>query len=63
MGFLGGPCGKESASNAGNLALIPGWGRSARKGDGHPVQDSCLKNPMDTGAPWATVHVVTMRFI
>ena len=38
--------------------MIPGLGRSPRKGNGNPVQYSCLKNPLDRGAWWATVHVV-----
>ena len=47
---------KESACNAGNLGLIPGSGRSPRKGNGNPLQYSCLENPMNRGALWATVH-------
>ena len=51
-------CFKESACNAGDLSLLPGWGRSPGEGNGNPLQDSCLKNPMDRGAWWATVHWV-----
>ena len=29
------------------------------EGNGNPLQCSCLKNPMDRGAWWATVHGVT----
>ena len=29
------------------------------EGSGNPLQYSCLKNPMDRGAWWATVHGVT----
>ena len=29
------------------------------KGNGYPLQYSCLENPMDRGAWWATVHGVT----
>ena len=47
---------KESACNMGNLGLIPGWGRSSGEGNGNPLQYSCLENPMDRGAWWATVH-------
>ena len=36
----------------------PGSGRSPGGGHGHPLQDSCLENPMDRGAWWATVHAV-----
>ena len=28
-------------------------------GNGNPLQYSCLENPMDRGAWWATVHRVT----
>ena len=38
---------------------IPGSGRSPGEGHGNPVQCSCLENPMDRGAWWATVHGVT----
>ena len=53
--------GKESASNTGNtgdVGLIPGSGNSPGEGNGNPVQYSCLENPMDGGAWWATVHRV-----
>ena len=55
----GGSDGKESACNARDLSLIPGLGRSPEKGNGHPLQHSCLKNSMDRGAWWATVHGVS----
>ena len=48
-----------SASNAGDPGLIPGLGRSPGEGNGNPLQYSCLENPMDGGAWWATVHGVT----
>ena len=38
--------------------LIPGSGRSPGEGIDNPLQYSCLENPMDRGAWWATVHVV-----
>ena len=47
-----------SACNAGDLGLIPGSGRSPGEGNGNPLQYSCLENPMDGGAWWATVHGV-----
>ena len=53
------PCwfsGKEP--NAGDTVLIPGLGRSLGKGNGNPLQYSCLENPMDRKAWWATVHGV-----
>ena len=55
MGFPGGSDGKESACNAGDPGLIPGPGRSPREGNGYPLQNSCLENPMDKGAWQATV--------
>ena len=45
--FPGGSDGKESASHAGDLGLIPGSGRSPGEGNGNPLQYSCLENPMD----------------
>ena len=50
---------KNLPANAGDLGLIPGLGRSAGEGNGNPLQYSCLVNPMDRGASWATVHGVT----
>ena len=50
---------KESACNAGDPGLIPGSGRSSGEGNGNPLQYSCLENPTDGGAWWATVHGVT----
>ena len=58
MGFPGGSDGKESACNVGDLASIPGLGRSPGEGNGNPVQYSCLENSMDRGAWRATVHGV-----
>ena len=54
-------CGSEnkaSACNAGDLGSITGLGRSPGEGNGNSVQYSCLENPMDGGAWWATVHRV-----
>ena len=59
MGFPGGSEDKASACNAGDLGSIPGLGRSSGEGNGNPLQNSCLKNPMDRGAWRATVHGVT----
>ena len=47
---------KESACNVGDLGSIPGSGRSPGEGNGNPLQYSCLENPIDRGAWWATVH-------
>ena len=59
MGFPGGSDSKESACNAGDAGLIPGWGRFPGGGNGNPLQYSCLESPMDRGAWQATVHGVT----
>ena len=59
MGFLSGSEVKASACNVGDLGSIPGLGRSLGEGNGNPLQYSCLENPMDGGAWWATVHGVT----
>ena len=58
LGFSGGPDGKESAHNAGDLSLIPGSGRSPGEENGNPLQYSCLENPTDRGAWGAIVHGV-----
>ena len=53
---------KNPPANAGDLRvmdLIPGWGRFPGGGHGNPLQYSCLENPMDRGAWWATVHRVS----
>ena len=44
MAFRGGSDGKESACNAGDLALIPGSGRSPGEGNGNPLQYPPLEN-------------------
>ena len=49
--------GKESACR--NKRSVPGWGRSPGGGHGKPLQYSCLENPMNRGAWWATVHAVS----
>ena len=56
--FPGGSEVKASARNVGDLGSIPGLGKSPGEGNGHPLQYSCLENPMDRGAWWATVHGV-----
>ena len=48
----------ESACNVGDLNLISGLGRSPEKENGNPLQYSCLENPRDGGASWASVHRV-----
>ena len=41
---------QESASNAGDLGLIPGSRRSPGEGNGYPLQYSCLENSRGRGA-------------
>ena len=47
-----------NAADVKDLGLIPGSGRCLGGGHGSCVQYSCLENPMDRGAWWATVHRV-----
>ena len=59
LGLPGGSVVKNlpaSAEDARDVGLIPGSGRSPGEGNGNPLQNSCLENPMDRGAWWATVH-------
>ena len=44
-GFPGGPAGKESACNVGDLGPIPGLGSFPGEGNSYPLQYSCLENP------------------
>ena len=48
-----------NARATGDVGSIPGLGRSPGGGHGNPLQYSCLKNPIERGAWWATVHRVT----
>ena len=53
---------KNPPANVGDVrdrGLIPGSGRFPGRGHGNPLQYSCLENPMDKGAWWATVFRVT----
>ena len=57
----GGAVVKNPSADAGDtrdVASIPGVGRSLREGNGNPLWYSCLENPMDRGAWWATVYEV-----
>ena len=58
-GFPGGSVVKNPPSNEGDVGSIPELGRSPGGGHGNPLQYSCLENPMDMGAQWATVQGVT----
>ena len=59
--FPGVSDGKESAYNAGSLGSIPKSERSPGEGNGNLLQYSCLENPMDRDAWWATVRGITVR--
>ena len=59
LSFPCGSDGKESACNVGDPGLIPRSGRSPGEGNGNPLQQSYLENPMDGGAWCFTVHGVT----
>ena len=75
-GFPGGASGKDPPANAGDaremrvqgLALVAQtveslptmWETCLGEGNGTPLEYSCLENPMDRGAWWATVHGVAM---
>ena len=56
--MMGGSYGKESACTARDPGSIPGLGRCPGKGNGNPLQYSCMENPMDRGAWQAIVHGV-----
>ena len=61
VGFPGGTVVKNPSANAGDKrdpGLIPGLRRSLGGRHGNPLEYSCLENPMDRGAWWATVHRV-----
>ena len=50
---------KNLPANAGDVrdaVLIPGLKRFPGGGNGNPLEHSCLENPTDRGAWWATVH-------
>ena len=58
LGFPGGSVVKIPPASAGDVSLIPGWGRPSGEGNGNPLQYSCLGNPVDRGAWYAAVHRV-----
>ena len=66
MGFAGGSVVKKPPDNAedvGDLGSIPEWGRSPGEGNGNPLQDPCLGNPMNRGAWRATAHGVAKSWM
>ena len=56
--FPGGSVVQNPPAKAGDTDSIPGSGRSPGEENGNPLQYSCLENPMEGGAWWATVHRV-----
>ena len=58
-GFPGGSVVKNMPANAGDVGSISGSGRFPGKGNGNPLQYSCLGNPKNRGAWQATVDGVT----
>ena len=59
MDFPKGSVVKNLPANAGDVDSVSGLGRSPGEGNGNPLQYSCLENPTDRGAQWATVYGVT----
>ena len=51
------------AGDTGDLALIPGSGRSPGVGNDNPLQYSCLENPMDKETWQVTVHEVAKSWL
>ena len=58
LGFPGDSLVKNLPANAGDMGWILELGRSPGEGNGNPLQYSCLGNPVDREAWWATVHGV-----
>ena len=59
LDFSGSSVVKDLPASVGDVkdsGSIPESGRSPKEGNGNPLQHSCLENPMDRGACWATVH-------
>ena len=57
LGFPGGSVVNNLPANTGDEGSTPGSRRPPGKGNGNPLQDSCLENPMDRrslvgGSPW-----------
>ena len=57
-GFPGGSLVKNHLKMQ-EMGFDPWVGRSPGEGNGNPLQESRLKYPMDSGAWWVTVHIVT----
>ena len=52
---------KNHPASSGDSGSAPRLGRSSGKGNGNPLQYSCLGNPMDRGAWWAIVYGVAKK--
>ena len=52
---------KNPPANAEDTGSTPGSGRSPGEGNGNTLQYSCLENPMDGRAWWATLHGVAKK--
>ena len=50
---------ERPSANAVDMGSIPGSEKCPGEGKGNPLQYSCLGNPIDRGAWWATVHGVS----
>ena len=59
MGFPGASVVKNLPAKAGDA--IPGPDKSPGGGNGNPLQDSCLENPVDRGTWWAMVYGVSHK--
>ena len=58
LGLPGGSVVKNPPANAVDMGLIPVLGRYPGEGNGDPLQNSCLGNPMDSGPWWIAVRGV-----
>ena len=56
LGLPGGCVVENPPASVGDMGSVPGRGRSSGEGNGNPLQYSCLRNPMNRAASWATVH-------
>ena len=60
-GFPGSSAGKESTCNAGDLGLIPGWGRSPEEGMAMHSSILAWRIPMDRGAWQVSLWVTKLQ--
>ena len=59
MSLPGGFMVKNLPANAGDTSSILGSGKSLGRGNGNPIQYSCLENPTHRGPWWAAVYEVS----